>query len=631
VKTATKYADPVLPGDVSASAPRMLVGRPPASGAVRLLRLLLVGIIIVPLGLAVAGGYYSYRSHVARSQQALSEAVAVAEENTLKVLDTYQLVAARIDDLLGGLSDQDIRAQERQLHDRLSQQIKDLPQVAAAWAIDADGHELVSARVYPVDRGLDHSGREDFQALQNLHLQIFIWALRARTLDQSDYRAYFTVARRREGPDGQFRGITIVAVSGAYFASFYNSLLANQRDYTAGIFRDDGVSLAHYPEGSKDAPPLRRDDPLARAIAGQSTDGVIVTGSAMDSDGRLVAYKRVAQYPVYVTISRSEKSVLQEWLAAMRGYLAIGGGAALALILLSLFALRRTRREQAALAHARDAVAQRALIESQLHQAQKMEAVGQLSAGIAHDFNNLLAVIEGNVALLQMRLEKSDPQLNKLISAALAGCERASRLTRRLLSFSRYQPIDARPVDANGVISSMSDLFARALGNRIRCETILANALWPILVDPNQLENSLLNLAVNARDAMGETGRLTIRTANCSIDEGDIANRPGAVAGDYVEISVSDTGCGMSDEVRERAFDPFFTTKGSSKGTGLGLSQVYGFVDAAGGHCLIDSAVGRGTTIRLFLPRHDAATSTAAAPRDIALLGEPGHGGQGTS
>jgi signal transduction histidine kinase len=621
MKSATKSTIPPLP-DSNLSAVALTANTPlrPASGAIWMLRLLFLGTIIVPLGLAAGGGYLSYRAHFARAKAALVEAVAVADENTVKVLDTHKLVAARIDDLLAGLSDSEVRAQEETLHERLAQQIKDFPQVAAAWATDANGHELVSARAFPVNRDLDHSGREDFQALQNSHLQTFIWALRARSLDQNVYRPYFTVTRRRDDAAGQFRGIAIVAVSGTYFASFYNSLLGNAGDYTASIFREDGVSLARYPDDSIVTDAMQRDNPLAEAIADNSTAGTIVTGSVVEGNGRLVAYKRVADYPVYVTISRTQRSVLQEWLAGMSGYVAIGAPTAIGLMLLSLFALRRTRREQAALAHARDAIAQRAAIESQLHQSQKMEAIGQLSAGIAHDFNNFLTIISGNIALLQARFRDGEPRLQKLLYGAMEGCERASRLTKRLLSFSRHQALDPQPIDANCVIGNMSDLFARSLGSHIRYDTVLASALWRVFVDQNQLENSLLNLVVNARDAMPELGRLTLTTANRSLDEAHAASRPGTTAGDYVEISVGDTGLGMPDEVRERAFDPFFTTKESGKGTGLGLSQVYGFVDAAGGHCFIESAPGRGTIVRLYLPRYVGPVDEIGG--DLALEAE---------
>src|SRR5712691_4053600 len=218
-----------------------------AFGAIRTLRVLLVGTIIVPLLLAAIGGYFSYRASYQGAAAALAEAVAVAEENTTKILDTHMLVAARIDDLLTGLTDPQLLAQEKSLHVRIAQQIEGLPQVAAAWVIDANGRELVSARVFPVNSDLDHTGRDDFRALQDARLHTFVWALLARSL-HGDMQPYFTVSQRREAPDGSFRGVIVVAVSGAYVASFYNSLLGGSAQYAASVLREDGKRLASYPE-----------------------------------------------------------------------------------------------------------------------------------------------------------------------------------------------------------------------------------------------------------------------------------------------------------------------------------------------------------------------------------------------
>jgi signal transduction histidine kinase len=290
-------------------------------------------------------------------------------------------------------------------------------------------------------------------------------------------------------------------------------------------------------------------------------------------------------------------------------------------MLLSLVALRRTRREQLALAEARDAIAERAQIETQLHQAQKIEAVGLLTAGIAHDFNNLLTIVSGNIALLEADLDTTEPRRQKLIAAAINGCERASALTRRLLGFVRREPVDPRPVDIDEVIRRMSDLARHSLGEHVAAEFRLSGGRWPVFVDPGQLENALLNLALNARDAMAGRGKLTIETANIHVEDADASTHPGVAPGDYVAILVSDTGIGMAQEVRDKAFDPFFTTKEAGKGTGLGLSQVNGFVTRSGGHCTIRSEPGRGTTIKLYLPRYIA---DAGAPEErVADAGAP--------
>ncbi len=246
--------------------------------------------------------------------------------------------------------------------------------------------------------------------------------------------------------------------------------------------------------------------------------------------------------------------------------------------------------------------------ESQLRQMQKMEAVGQLTGGIAHDFNNMLAVVIGGLNVISRRLKRGDHDVQRFIDAAIEGATRAATLTQRLLAFSRQQPLAPEPVDANKLVASMSDMLRQTLGSGVRLETVLSDGLWRTHADMSQLENALLNLAVNARDAMpdaqdGGTGRLTIETANTDLDETYARLNQGVRPGQYVMVAVSDNGSGMPAEVIAKAFDPFFTTKEVGKGTGLGLSQVYGFVKQSGGYVKIYSEPGEGTTIKIYLPR----------------------------
>lgn len=250
----------------------------------------------------------------------------------------------------------------------------------------------------------------------------------------------------------------------------------------------------------------------------------------------------------------------------------------------------------------RDQTARRDVAETQVRQLQKMEAVGQLTGGIAHDFNNMLAVVISGLNLAQRRLARGDTDVGQFMTGALEGAQRAASLTQRLLAFSRQQPLSPEPTDANRLVSGLTDLLARTLGDDVAVETVLAAGLWKAKVDPNQLENAIVNLAVNGRDAMDGGGRITIETANAHVDD-DYAREAEIEIGQYVLIGITDTGTGMSPEVIAKAFDPFFTTKGVGKGTGLGLSQVYGFIRQSGGHIRIYSEVGHGTTVKLYLPR----------------------------
>jgi CheY-like chemotaxis protein len=250
-----------------------------------------------------------------------------------------------------------------------------------------------------------------------------------------------------------------------------------------------------------------------------------------------------------------------------------------------------------------------------------MEAVGQLTGGLAHDFNNLLTGISGSLELLQTRVAQGRlGEVDRYVAAAQGAASRAAALTHRLLAFSRRQTLDPKPTQANRLVAEMEELIRRTMGPQISVETLLASALWPTLCDPNQLENALLNLCINARDAMPDGGRLTIETANISLAEPE-ARQHDMVAGEYVTIRVSDSGIGMPPEVVARAFDPFFTTKPLGQGTGLGLSMIYGFAKQSGGQVRITSEIGDGATVGIYLPRHrgeiqeDAPIAFASPPR----------------
>ncbi|MGU3360517.1 CHASE3 domain-containing protein [Methylobacterium sp. M6A4_1b] len=297
---------------------------------------------------------------------------------------------------------------------------------------------------------------------------------------------------------------------------------------------------------------------------------------------------------------------------------------------------QRTLRAHAALQGANtsliEAAATRDMLEERLRQSQKMEALGQLTGGLAHDFNNMLAIIIGNLSLLKRRLERGERGVERYVEQALKGADRAATLTHRLLAFARKQPLAPEAIACNRLIGAMSDLLRRSLGEAIRIETVTTPDLWTTKADANQLENAILNLAVNARDAMPKGGRLIIETDNVHLDEAYAARNPGVPAGQYVLVALTDSGSGMAPDVAAKAFDPFFTTKPAGQGTGLGLSQVYGFVRQSGGHVAIYSEPGRGTTVRLYLPRHlgDAAETEhvtptmlpEGSPREVILVVE---------
>ena len=296
----------------------------------------------------------------------------------------------------------------------------------------------------------------------------------------------------------------------------------------------------------------------------------------------------------------------------------------LLIVILGVLISRFTRRSFDAVATARDrlALANEQLIEqisrreeaeNQLRQSQKMQALGQLTGGIAHDFNNMLGVIIGAHDLILRRIRKGDFGIERFVEAAANAAQRAAVLTQRLLAFARQQPLAPQTIDANKMIAGMSDLLHSTLGELIQIETVTAGGLWQTSADAQQLESAILNISINARDAMPDGGKLTIETANAYLDEAYARQNPEVEHGQFVLIAITDTGTGMSPETVARVFDPFFTTKPTGKGTGLGLSQVYGFVKQSHGHIKIYSEFGAGTTVKIYLPRQ-AGVGTEAKP-----------------
>jgi CheY-like chemotaxis protein len=250
-----------------------------------------------------------------------------------------------------------------------------------------------------------------------------------------------------------------------------------------------------------------------------------------------------------------------------------------------------------------------------------MEAVGILTGGVAHDFNNVLQIIGGNLQLMMRDLSGSSPRAEQRLQTALAGVTRGSKLASQLLAFSRLQPLAPKVVNLGRLVRDVDDMLRRALGEGIDIETIIAGGLWNAFVDTAQVENALLNLAINARDAMGGHGKLTIEVGNTSLDDAYAVRHGDVTPGQYVMLAVTDNGCGMTQDVIEQVFEPFFTTKPEGQGTGLGLSMVYGFVKQSGGHIKIYSEPGEGTTVRIYLPRSRAQESVEPVTETTTAMG----------
>ena len=362
---------------------------------------------------------------------------------------------------------------------------------------------------------------------------------------------------------------------------YISALRANPDVEAVAVYDADGELVTHY--GVADVP-TRAEQAEATHLPG----ALIVTTPVSEKGVRLGT--------VYLR-ERGETLVARLARYAPAGLLVVM--ASLMLTVMAFDARALTLGNQ----RLREEMQERQRAEAALRQSQKMEAVGRLTGGIAHDFNNMLAVIIGNLDILMRRYADADPKLLRFVSGSQDAAKRAAGLTHRLLAFSRLQPLDPKSADIGKSVTDMSDLLRRTLGETIAIETVRAAGLWRAHIDIGQLETALVNLAVNARDAMPGGGRLTIETANAYLDRAYANAHEDVEPGQYVVVAVTDTGSGIPQEILEKVFEPFFTTKPVGLGTGLGLSQVHGFVKQSGGHITIYSEVGHGTTIRLYLPR----------------------------
>ena len=387
----------------------------------------------------------------------------------------------------------------------------------------------------------------------------------------------------------------MISVVPKVFSDFYDQL-AHGSTASFSLAKSDGSILARHPTPPGDVTHFSTDSGFMLNITNRPEGGIVTSNNSVDGVQRRIAYRKLGYADLYVSDGLQTNEVYDVWFRLMASHLIFGIPATLLLCVLVLLAMRRTRDFYAE-AELRD------LAEQALRQSQKMEAVGQLTGGVAHDFNNLLTIIIGNLGIAKRGVVEA--RAERALDNALIGAERAAQLTQRLLAFSRRQPLNPRVLDVNKLIVSISDLLARTLGENIQLQTIGAAGLWKAEADASELESTLLNLALNARDAMPDGGKLTIETSNAYLDEEYCKQQENVSPGQYILIAVSDSGAGMSSETIDRAFEPFFTTKEAGKGTGLGLSQVYGFMKQSGGHIKIYSEPGEGTTIKLYLPRRD--------------------------
>jgi two-component system, NtrC family, sensor kinase len=578
------------------------------AGTLRPLQILLAAVVVVPLALFAGAAVLNYDWTWHEAAARLERTADTVDEHALKVFETNEQLLDRVAEQVGRLDWPETEG-SASIHDYLKHLAARAPHVTAIGLIGPDGRIVNSSldappSVTPGDRQsfvtVPRDGEDD----------IFISDV---AVGPDGKTRAFIVARYKPGaPHLSNAGMIFVSVDPEYFREYYSEAFDDQ-GYAINLLRDDGAILARYPTLPGDVT-LSPESGFRKAIAVKPEQGTYSTVSQVDGRERSFSYRKLGSYPLYIAVGLDRDDVIATWWRKMTTHLIFGIPATLCLVAITGLALSRTRRAEALLRQANEEAARRERLEASLYQAQKMEAVGQLTGGVAHDFNNLLTAVMGSVEMILRVGDGNEAAVRKYAAAAMRAAERGARLTQQLLAFSRRQMLRPEVVNLNRLLGDFEELMQRAIGESIDFRLELDPRLAQCRVDPAQFQSAMLNLVMNARDATPAGGRITIATSNTAA--GSDREPLDVAPGRYVSVAVRDTGSGMAPEVRAHAFDPFFTTKEVGKGSGLGLSQVYGFAKQSGGDVSVESEPGRGTSVRIYLPSLDVPEEARAAPAE---------------
>jgi signal transduction histidine kinase/CheY-like chemotaxis protein len=582
---------------------------------------------VVLLLIAAAAAYDVHASRQALiddTERQMSRLDMVFAEQTGRAVEAVDLL------VMG--AQETVQAQQAHLDgldETLRRRIRGVRQVAAVLVVDSAGRPIVST---DTDRSLTP------QAVVEALLARYRENPRPGVLISPPFRVAGNewnalLARPISEPDGTLAGMAAGSINLNYFEEFYRAVELNENGAIILHLRD-GTVLARFPHVDQAIGTSFGNLPPFTEVLAHAAAGTLLMESPVDGSIRVTAIRALRTYPLAVMVSVEQRRILTDWrreaLSLVVVALLLGGAVVVLLLSLSRRSHQVERlldQTHAAYGKAEQAmdrllqqISERERAEGALRQAQRIEAIGQLTGGVAHDFNNLLTVVLGNVDILQRRAvtERTNGVMLERLTAIRAAAERGATLTSHLLAFSRRQPLMPKSIDLNAAIRGMRGLLDSALGIRVRIDFNLADDLWPTMADQNQIELVILNLVINARDAMPEGGIVAIETANHRRSETDGADGP--AAGDYVGITIRDTGTGIPPEILGRVFEPFFTTKPPGAGSGLGLSQVFGTVGQSGGGVRIESEVGRGTVVTVDLPRATTEPVGTSAERRATKL-----------
>ncbi|MBN3816095.1 response regulator [Paraburkholderia sp. Se-20369] len=583
-------------------------GAPEHDFAVRRVTLivLLIAAIVLPCIYVSVMAYNDLKAREAAASDVTMRTVRVAEEHALKVFDLSETLDARIVDLVQDMDDASVRKDESDIHDALNTIGGGYPQVAAVSIFGASGMLLANSLYFPAPYA-SIANRDDFVGIRDGKVIEHISRLMMGPLKLENIPVFNTGVARRHS-DGSFAGMVSIALKSSYFNAFYRDLLGGAKTpMTMSLTRTDGAVLASYPPLPATA---QGDHPLPLTGERSGRAGVVRVSHGAGSE--IVAYRQVGSYPVYVSCAFRTSAIWREWYEHLSVLFVSMFAPSFALWCVIWLSLKRLKAEEEAWDRWQAEASMRRSIESAYRQSRKMQALGNLVGSVAHDFNNLLMIISSNVQIARHRgVQHLDTELGAIERALKNG----QSLTRQLLGVARKQPLHSETIDVGQWLGTCRELVKTSLGSKSSLIAAIEPGVWPIRVDIAELELAVINLAVNARDAMPTGGRFTVGARNVTFRRED--GFP--LTGDFVQISLDDTGSGMVPEVLARAFEPLYTTKAQGMGTGLGLPQVFAFCERSGGLATIDSAVGAGTSVRLYLPRASAQDLVVArAPAPVA-------------
>ena len=547
--------------------------------SIRLLQGVLIASATLPAILFAYASWQGYNTTKNVAERQIAQSRDVLTEHALKVFEAVDRSIAETNEIIRDMSDVQIAENAEKLYHRLKKLADKLSQIKSLWIFDRSGHAIVNSLEFPAPP-IDFSDRDYFKAHVERDIGTYVGGV---LVPRPPYGGapFFGVSHRRTSPDGSFTGVIQASVLPEYFEGFYAKIGRDPGSYYS-LIRVDGLLLARFPKLNREARLAPQGD-LRKAMQTKPDEGTLSLVSAIDGLERTVSYLKLPDLPLYVVAGRDAAAVRAEWLAQVQGHLLFGLPSTAILIVVIALALRRTRR----LYEEED---RRQAAEDALKQAQRLEALGQLTGGVAHDFNNLLMVIGGSAKKLQ-RSERDAKERRSLEMIELA-VQRGESLTKKLLSFSRRRTLSPQVINLSACIDSLRGVLAQSVTGDIQLEFHLSKEIIAVKIDPTELEIALLNLTLNARDAMPEGGKILIAVKRVDSARDTM---PGDLRGEFAAISISDTGVGIPEDIRERIFEPFFTTKPVDKGTGLGLSRGLRFRHASTGHhhCYVASWPGQ--------------------------------------